>query len=133
MRITGENDYIIYRLTELYFNKAEAIMRQNGGTATQEAVDLINASKQRAFTAADWVNEQYTTATLTLDELLAERGREFIFEGKRRTDLIRFGEFTQGSWWDHEATNDPNRELFPIPHVQTALNPNLEQNPGYNQ
>ncbi|AWW29199.1 RagB/SusD family nutrient uptake outer membrane protein [Echinicola strongylocentroti] len=128
-----ENDYIIYRLTELYFNKAEAIMRQNGGTATQEAVDLINASRQRAFTEADWADAMYTTSTLTLEELLAERGREFIFEGKRRTDLIRFGEFTQGSWWDHEATNDPNRELFPIPHVQTALNPNLTQNPGYSQ
>src|SRR5690606_41215091 len=33
-----ENHYILYRLTEIYFNKAEAIMRKNGGTATQEAV-----------------------------------------------------------------------------------------------
>lgn len=128
-----ENDYIIYRLTEMYFNKAEALMRQNGGTATPEAVSLINASRQRAFSEADWPTEMYTTTTLTLDELLAERGREFIFEGKRRTDLIRFGAFTTGSWWDHDATNDPNRELFPIPHVQTALNPNLVQNPGYDQ
>ncbi|MGO3195503.1 MAG: RagB/SusD family nutrient uptake outer membrane protein [Sphingobacterium sp.] len=126
-----ENDYIIYRLTEMYFNKAEALMRKNGGTANQEAVDLINESKKRSFEAADWNANKYTTATLTLDELLAERGREFIFEGKRRTDLIRFGQFTTGSWWDHEATNDENKELFPIPQVQMAINPNLEQNPGY--
>ncbi|MGO1597950.1 MAG: RagB/SusD family nutrient uptake outer membrane protein, partial [Sphingobacterium sp.] len=126
-----ENDYIIYRLTEMYFNKAEALMRKNGGTANQEAVDLINASKERSFEAADWNANKYTTATLTLDELLAERGREFIFEGKRRTDLIRFGKFTAGSWWDHEATNDENKELFPIPQVQIAINPNLQQNPGY--
>ena len=86
-----ENHYIIYRLTEIYFNKAEAIMRKNNGTATQEAVDLINESRKRAFSAEDWPNEQYTIGTLTLDELLAEKGREFIFEGKRRADLIRFG------------------------------------------
>ena len=126
-----ENDYIIYRLTEVYFNKAEALIRKNGGSANQEAVDLINASKQRAFSEADWSANKYTTASLTLDELLAERGREFIFEGKRRTDLIRFGKFTTGSWWDHEATNDENKELFPIPQVQIAINPNLQQNPGY--
>ena len=68
--------------------------------------------------------------TLTLDELLAERGREFIFEGKRRTDLIRFGEFTSGTWWDKD-TSEPTRALFPIPHIHLALNPNLVQNPGY--
>lgn len=126
-----ENHYILYRLTEIYFFKAEALMRKNGGKATQEAVDLINASKKRAFSAADWDTEKYTTETLTLDELLAERGREFIFEGKRRTDLIRFGKYTTARWWDHEPSNDKNREIYPIPHTQLAANPNLVQNPGY--
>lgn len=126
-----ENDYIIYRLTEIYFNKAEAIMRKNNGVANAEAVELVNESRERAFSEADWPTAKYTTATLTLNELLAERGREFIFEGKRRQDLIRFGQFTAGSWWDHKATNDPNLELFPIPQNQLAINPNLVQNPGY--
>ena len=126
-----ENDYIIYRLTEIYFNKAEAIMRKNNGVANAEAVELINKSRKRAFAAADWAKAKYTSGTLTMDELLAERGREFIFEGKRRQDLIRFGKFTTGSWWDHKATNDPNLELFPIPQNQLAINPNLVQNPGY--
>lgn len=126
-----ENHYIIYRLTEIYFNKAEALMRLNGGNATQEAVELINESKRRAFSDEDWGEAMYTTSTLTLDELLEERGREFIFEGKRRTDLIRFGKFTNGSWWDHEPTGDENLELYPIPSTQLANNPNLEQNPGY--
>ena len=126
-----ENDYVIYRLTEIYFNKAEAIMRQNGGVANQEAVNLINDSRKRAFSEADWAEAAYTPSTLTLDELLAERGREFIFEGKRRTDLIRFGKFTTGDWWDHRPTNDPNLELFPIPQIQITSNPNLQQNPGY--
>lgn len=128
-----ENHYMIYRLTEIYFNKAEALMRKNNGVATQEAVDLINECRERAFSEDDWETERYTTATLTLDELLAERGREFIFEGKRRTDIIRFGKFTNGSWWDHEPTNDVNREIYPIPHTQIAANPNLIQNPGYSE
>lgn len=126
-----ENDYILYRLTEIYFNKAEALMRQNDDVATQEAVDLINTSKKRAFSGANWSNEKYTTSSLTLDKLLEERGREFIFEGKRRTDLIRFGEFTAGTWWDHDPTNEDYRDVFPIPASQLANNPNLEQNPGY--
>lgn len=126
-----ENHYIIYRLTEIYFNKAEAIMRKNGGVATQDAVDLVNASRERAFKEEDWPAARYTTTTLTMDELLEERGREFIFEGKRRTDIIRFGKFTYGSWWDHEPTGDPTREIYPIPHTQRAANPNLLQNPGY--
>ncbi|MFV0507170.1 MAG: RagB/SusD family nutrient uptake outer membrane protein [Bacteroidales bacterium] len=127
-----ENHYIIYRLTEIYFNKAEAIMRKNGGVATQEAVDLINACKQRAFAEVDWDSEKYTVTTLTMSELLAERGREFMFEGKRRTDMIRFGAFIDSAWWDHKPTKDKNKELFAIPHSQIANNPALKQNPGYN-
>lgn len=125
------NDWAVYRLTWIYFAKAEALMRKNGGTATQEAVDLINECKKRAFSTADWATEAYTTATLTLDELLEERGREFIFEGWRRQDLIRFNKFVTTNWWDHTASNDANKELFPIPFRQIAANSNLDQNPGY--
>jgi hypothetical protein len=126
-----ENQFMIYRLTEIYFNKAEALIRKNNGVATQEAADLVNASRQRAFAVADWPKAAYTAATLTLDEFLAEKGREFIFEGKRRTDIIRFGRFTTGTWWDHKPTNDPKKELYPIPSTQLANNPNLKQNDGY--
>lgn len=124
-------DWAIYRLTWIYFAKAEALMRKNSGVATQEAVDLINECKKRAFDPAEWLTEAYTPATLTMTELLAERGREFLFEGWRRQDLIRFGTFTTAEWWDHKATNDKNKELFPIPNRQRILNTNLDQNPGY--
>ncbi|ACU59935.1 RagB/SusD family nutrient uptake outer membrane protein [Chitinophaga pinensis] len=126
-----ENHFMIYRLTEIYFDKAEALMRKNNKMATQEAVDLINESRKRAFATADWPAAAYTTATLTMDELLAEKGREFVFEGKRRTDIIRFGRFNSGSWWDHTPTNDVNKEVYPIPSTQIANNPNLKQNDGY--
>jgi SusD family. len=127
----NNTDWNIYRLTWIYFAKAEAIMRKNGGVANAEAVQLVNDSKKRAFTDAEWAANAYTTSTLTLDELLAERGREFIFEGFRRDDLIRFGKFATGSWWDHTPTN-ANKALYPIPQQQRNLNVNLSQNPGYN-
>lgn len=126
----NSTDWHVYRLTYIYFAKAEAIMRKNNGAANAEAVQLINDSKKRAYTAADWVTMAYTPATLTMDELLAERGREFIFEGFRRQDLIRWDKYTKASWWDHQPSQE-FRKLFPIPNQQLLLNPNLVQNPGY--
>jgi hypothetical protein len=124
-------DWAIYRLSWVMFAKAEAIMRKNGKVANQEAVDIVNQVKQRAFTTAAWTAEKYTTTTLTMDEFLAERGREFIFEGFRRDDLIRFDKFTTATWWDHKPT-EAYKKLFPIPRRQITLNTNLDQNPGYN-
>lgn len=125
------NDYALYRLTEIKYFKAEALMRKNGGVATQEAVDLLNDCRERAFSADEWSKYKYTTSTLTLDELCDERGREFIFEGKRRSDLIRFNKFVTTNWWDHTASNDNNKHLFPIPYNALMANPTLVQNPGY--
>ncbi|WP_295121930.1 RagB/SusD family nutrient uptake outer membrane protein [uncultured Chitinophaga sp.] len=127
------NDFVLYRLADIYLWKAEAIMRNNGNTANAEAVTLVNDVRKRAFAVEDWATEAYDAGTLTLDELLAERGREFIFEGKRRQDLIRFGKFTTNTWWDHPASTDAKWNLFPIPQNQRALNPNLGQNTGYGQ
>ena len=125
------NDFVVYRLTEIYFFKAEALMRKSNGVATQPAVDLINQSKKRAFSATDWSTEMYTTSTLTMDELLAEKGREFVFEGKRRADMIRFGKFVTATWWDHQPSNDTKWTLFPIPRKQLVINTKLKQNDGY--
>lgn len=124
----NNTDWNVYRLTWIYFAKAEALMRKNGGTATADALALINTSKQRAYNAGTYV--PYTAATLTMDELLTERGREFIFEGFRRDDMIRFGKFTTGTWWDHTAST-ATKALYPIPQQQRDLNVNLQQNPGY--
>lgn len=126
----NNTDWNVYRLTWIYFAKAEALMRKNGGAATQEAVDLINTCKKRAYTDAVWASKAYTVQSLTLNELLAERGREFIFEGFRRDDLIRFGKFTTASWWDH-TPSATTKALYPIPQQQRDLNPKLSQNPGY--
>ena len=68
---------------------------------------------------------------LTLKDIENERGREFIWEGHRRRDMIRFGDYFTGTW-TFKTTNDPATVgLYPIPNVQLATNPKLKQNPGY--
>ncbi len=120
------NDWVLFRYADILYMKAEALMRDNGGVATTEACALINSVVQRAFLPEDFI--AYTPETLTLDELLHERGREFAFEGTRRSDLIRFGVFVTTSWWDKKASADPSRNLFPIPRKQLDSNPNLKPN-----
>lgn len=123
------NDVPVFRLADIYLTKAEALMRKNGGTASTEAVNLVNEARARCFDASDPA-ATYTTTSLTLDELLNERAREFSWEGWRRNDLIRFGKFTSGTWWDKKPSA-PYRIVFPIPAASISLNPGLIQNPGY--
>ena len=118
----ANSDFPIYRYADILLMKAEALMRINGGTATGDALALVNEVHTRAGLP------QYTTMQLTLTELLDERGRELAWEGHRRQDQIRFGTFTSGSWEFMSAGESPNRKIFPIPQWV------LDANPGvYNQ
>ncbi len=98
--------------------KAEALVKLNRGAEAVAPVTLIRA---RAGLG--------TLASITLDNLLDERGRELYWEGHRRSDLLRFGKFLQA--WQEKPASDPKYLLFPIPNRSLAANPNLEQNPGY--
>lgn len=109
------NDFPLFRLTDFYLMKAEVEIRL-GGNGDQ----WINPIRQRAG-VSDWTGA-------TLDELLAERGRELYCEGHRRQDLIRYGKFTDG-WWEKTVTGDPSVETFPIPKWATDANPNLLLSP----
>ena len=74
---------------------------------------------------------------MTLDFILAERCRELYWEGTRRSDLIRFNQFTdQGTWsWKGGVlagtTTESFKALYPIPSAELNANPNLTQNTGY--
>ncbi|UBZ05579.1 RagB/SusD family nutrient uptake outer membrane protein [Salegentibacter mishustinae] len=121
------NDMVVFRLADMMLLKAEALMRLNGGSATEEAVSLVNQVRERNF--ENDADALYTTSTLTLDELIDERGRELAYEMHRREDLIRFGKFND-AWWEKSASEE-YRKLFPIPATVLTANPALEQNPGY--
>ncbi len=122
------NDFVVFRYADVLLMKAEAIMRKNGGVATDEAVALVNQIRARAF--PDDASKLYTTSTLTLDELCAERGREFAGENLRRNDLVRFGKFNDPADFRPNGADD-HYNIFPIPADQISTNPHLTQNPGY--
>ena len=128
-------DFPMFRLGDAYLMYAEAVLRGGGGGDMGTALTYVNDLRQRAYGNA---SGNITSSELTLNFILDERGRELYWEGHRRTDLIRFGQFTNGTYtWEWKG-NTPNgtqtssfRDLYPIPVNDLNANPNLIQNPGY--
>jgi len=130
-----DTDFPVFRLGEAYLIYAEAVVR-SGGDKTQ-ALAYVNKLRERAF---GWTTtgDLPDTSALTLPFILVERGRELLWEGHRRTDLVRFGQFTGGAYiWSWKggtlagAATDPHLDLYPLPSSELVANPNLKQNPGY--
>ncbi|MBC7534504.1 MAG: RagB/SusD family nutrient uptake outer membrane protein, partial [Ferruginibacter sp.] len=128
-------DFPIFRSAELNLIYAEAVLRgaTTGDVAT--ALNYVNALRTRAYGDA---SGNITASDLTLDFIIDERGRELYWEGFRRTDLIRFGRFTEGTYlwpWKGGVSSGTSvasfRKLFPIPNTDINSNSNLVQNPGY--
>lgn len=124
----SDNDYVYFRLADVLLMKAEAILR--GGTATSAgvygntALALVNSIRTHSSRGAS------ALATIDLNTLLDERGRELYIECWRRQDMIRFGKFLL-PFYDKDYTSDPKYLLFAIPVQQLSVNSNLSQNPGY--
>ena len=129
-----DTDFPMFRLGDAYLIYAEAHLRGGGGDRAQ-ALAYVNALRQRAYgnTSGDIAD-----ADLTLDFILDERGRELLFEAHRRSDLVRYGRFTGGTYiwsWKGGApggtATETFRDLYPLPASELTTNPNLAQNPGY--
>ena len=115
------NDWVVYRYADILMMKGEALVRLNKAS---EALPYFNKIRERAGVF------DYKESDLTLDEILAERSREFAWECLRRQDLIRFDKW--GNAWDFKPVSSSNKKLFPIPNQALNTNPNLVQNEGYN-
>ena len=132
-----DTDFPLFRLGEVYLNYAEAVLRGGTGGTLTNALAYVNALRTRGYGGSTTGN--ITASQLTLDFMIDERGRELQWEMFRRTDLIRFGLFTGGTYlWDWKgnvpagAATDAHLNLFPLPASDLQLNSNLKQNPGYN-
>ncbi|WP_422362121.1 RagB/SusD family nutrient uptake outer membrane protein [Reichenbachiella sp.] len=130
-------DFPVFRLGDAYLMYAEAVLRGGSGGDAATALGYVNDLRERAYGDA---SGNITSGELTLDFILEERGRELYWEGHRRTDLVRFGQFTDGSYvWEWKGntqagtTTDSYRDLYPIPSNDLNANPNLVQNDGYPQ
>nr|WP_084406955.1 RagB/SusD family nutrient uptake outer membrane protein [Pedobacter panaciterrae] len=133
--IPGDNDKSLrwgadnpaIRLTEIYYMLAECKMRAGDKAG---ATDLINAVRKRNFTSNTDPNP-VTAANLDANRMLDEWSIEFLGEGRRRTDLIRWNMFTTAAWWDHQPSGSVNLNRFPVPTQAISGNNNLTQNTGY--
>ncbi len=130
-----DTDFPLFRLAEMYFIYAESVVRGASNGNINNALTYMNDIRKRAF--GDEAHN-FSTSTLTLDNLLDERSRELYWECFRRTDLVRYGRFTSGTYvwqWKGGEKNgigvENYRNLFPIPSTDIMANPNLKQNPGY--
>ncbi len=128
-------DYPLFRLGEQYLIYAEAVLRGGTGGDAGTALTYINLLRQRAYGNT---NGNINAGDLTLPFILDERGRELYWECFRRTDLIRYGLFTSGSYlwpWKGGVSNgtgvDSHYNIYPIPVTDLQANPNLIQNSGY--
>ena len=125
-----DNDIVLFRYADVLLMRAEAKYRLGGagyrGEGSGTAQDDFDAVRHRAGMA---------TRPVTLQNLLDERLLELCWEGWRRQDLIRFGQYRslyQGETGaDVVDESDGHTCLFPIPADVIALNHNLKQNPGY--
>lgn len=129
----GESDFAEIRLPEIIYSLAECKLRLHNDA--EGAGKLLNSVRRRNYPSAMYRHVLYKpegTVDLDLDEMLDEWGREFLAEGRRRIDLIRFDKFTKGKWWDKQPDADDHAKIFPVPRVQITTNPALKQNPGYN-
>lgn len=121
-----DTDVPFFRMGEAYLTLAEAEYRLGEASALTN----INILRSRAHAMP--------LTSLSEQDIIDEWCREFYFEGRRRSDLIRFGLFTSGAYvWDWKGGSfDGNGvqeiyNLYPIPANELSGNPNISQNPGY--
>lgn len=116
------NDVPVFRYSDIVLMKAEAILRGGTPTMGQTALSLVNLLRANRTTSA-------ALTSVSLDDIYAERCREFAWETWHRNDMIRFGKFEDS--YGFKANTDTYRRIFPIPTVALSTNPNLTQNTGY--
>jgi starch-binding outer membrane protein, SusD/RagB family len=128
-------DFPLFRLSEMYLIYAEAVLRGGTGGDAATALGFINTIRQRAYGNA---SGNINANQLTTDFILDERARELYWEGFRRTDLIRYNKFVEGTYlwpWKGGVKGGTSvadfRKLYPIPAVDISANTNLKQNSGY--
>jgi hypothetical protein len=132
-------NFPVIRYSEVLLILAEAVNEQ--GVPTPEAYEAINQVRRRAFGKLP-VDSPSPEADLSgLDQLQFrqavrdERLFEFVQEGKRWFDLVRWGilaETIRNSGVAFKQSVADHYTLYPIPQEQRELNPDgLYQNPGY--
>lgn len=122
----GSDNIKVFRVEEVILNYAEALLE--GENNPVKALLYLNMIPSRRNASV------YTQATI--DNILSERRKEFIFEGFRFYDLVRFGKVIRDiepSTPNNHGIILPgdNRIAMPYPQQELDANRATEQNPGY--
>lgn len=124
----SDTDFPLFRLAEIYLTRAEAKYRLNG---SQDGLADIQYVQERA-------NRQIQASSVDEQTLIDEWCREFYLEGRRRSDLVRFGLFTGSKYlWSFKGGSENGQgiptkfDIYPIPGDEMKNNPNMTQNPKY--
>lgn len=87
--ISQPQNYVIMRYADVLLMAAELYLAENNST---DALKCVNQVRKRAFTDDDGnVDNAYKLTSVTQDDIMTERHREFAFEGIRYWDLMRQG------------------------------------------
>ena len=124
----SDTDFPMFRLAEIYLTRAEAKFRLNG---SQDGLADILEVQGRA-------NRDLKASSVDEQTLIDEWCREFYMEGRRRSDLVRFGLFTGSKYlWSFKGGSENGQgipakcDIYPIPGDEIKNNPNMTQNPKY--
>lgn len=143
----SDTHWFVYRFADVLLMKAEALTELNRG---QEALDIIENLREKRnaleLTSEDVGSENKSQI---IDYLLAERSREFAYEGKRWFDLLRnsrrnnyarldilLNAGISGALPEQQQSvlaklRDPNSHYLPINTFELFTNKALVQNPFY--
>ena len=127
-----DTDFPVFRYADVLLMAAECALNGSTVISLAEGTDYLNQVRARAGLP--------DANGLDVNALLDERARELYLELWRRQDLIRYDYYTtdkylwqwKGGEHDGKAV-ESYKNLFPIPVSDMMVNPNLEQNDGYNK
>lgn len=116
----------ILRLSEMYLNRAEAIINGASIQGVTAESDLRKIATVRGASQ---------TAAATKQGVFDERRRELAFEGHITADYARCNKSMTRKDFDDSKNKDVAFPSYmwalPIPHRERTANPNVAQNPGY--
>lgn len=134
-------DIKVFRASEAYFIKAEALAAAGNLTGVADLLHLFRTNRITGLTDAD--KPVYANAAQAWADILKERRIELAFEGHRYIDLKRLRSLA-GVGIDRDpmdcslqgfpcdlSSQESYKWTLPIPLLEVNVNTNIQQNTGY--
>ena len=107
------NDFPLARWADVLLMMAEVEVRQSNAAPSPQAVEAVNQVRRRSG-LDDLSVQQTATKEAFLDVILDERSKEFLYEGHRKIDLIRFNKYAQACFKAKGTL--PTHQYIPLPN-----------------